>query len=498
MALIIPDLPDEWDITSSSSGVLAGVVFIGMGCGAAFWGVLSDRIGRLPVIVFDIAIALFFGMLSAASQSWVTLAVLRFGFGFAVGGLLPAGSTLVVECSPTTAVGLSVGLAMNLFSVGAILETLFAEAILPQLGWAVLLVVSAAPLALPLIVILFVVRIVESPIWLASQGRISEANAALSHIARTNGVPFSAPGDKGEGTDASASRGPFWHQMWTSISGGGSGRGALSKEAAGGASADGGTNTTTSSSGGSEEVDGARVARDRAWALLCSLFGKREGLVLVLALLVLWLSGPFAYYGIVFILPTWFDSNVPSDWRHWCDVLTAVAELPGNLLAGYLGDLIGRKPTMIILYMAAAVCIFISGVLADAVSYGGSNWQVVLTMACFAKVFTTGLFTMLFLYTPEAFPTPVRNLSLGFLSIAARVASAVAPTIGSLAYDASTMSSFAVFGTSCAVGMLAGFALPFETKNRDADAVHEEQDDSMTRIASTERTPLVKGLVKKP
>ena len=454
MSLILPELPAEWNLSDAELGMLGGVVFIGMAIGAATWGLISDRIGRRICIILTLALSLLFGMLSAASQSWVTLAVLRLGFGFGVGGLLPVGSTLLVESSPPESASFSIAASMNLFSLGATLEALFAVYILPALGWSWLLVVSALPLALPLIALPFV-GLVESPVWLASQGETQKARRSLARIAEANGAeytaeivpdPLAVPGVTEKANPAmEAER-------------------LKDKE--------------------SKEAE-RQAERKASWLEFVSYFTTMSGLRLSVPLLLTWTLTAFTYYGVVFVLPTWFADNIPEDLQYWATFFTAIAELPGNWIAAFCCDRYGRKRTIAVAFLIGAVLTLVNGIVA---SSDGVRWQWVLVMACFTKATVVAPFSMLYLYTPEAFPTHIRNLALGFFTVAARVGAAVSPIFGQTLYSVDVLTAMGVYSATSLAGVVAAMALPFDTKDRNADAV-ARAEASEGHIA-TEETPL--------
>jgi hypothetical protein len=72
-----------------------------------------------------------------------------------------------------------------LMPTGTVLEVLLAWAVLPTLGWRWLLALSAAPLAL---LLLLYPLLPESPHWLVSQQRYAEAEAVLRRVAAVNAV----------------------------------------------------------------------------------------------------------------------------------------------------------------------------------------------------------------------------------------------------------------------------------------------------------------------
>ena len=189
MALILPELASEWNLSAERLGTLGGAVFGGMGLGAWFWGTISDKYGRLRSYAATLAIALAFGLSSALSQNFWGLMFTRVGFGFGVGGFLPVCTALFVESVPRSSRAYTMAGVNNLFTVGACFEALLGMLILPTLGWRWLLVFSVAPLAISLLATGF---LQESPEWLLVSGRTDAAHASLTRMMLINRVP---PGD---------------------------------------------------------------------------------------------------------------------------------------------------------------------------------------------------------------------------------------------------------------------------------------------------------------
>ena len=96
MALILPELAAEWQLSAEQLGTLGGAVFAGMGLGAWFWGTISDKYGRLRGYAATISIALIFGLCSALSQNFLGLMLTRVGFGM-LGALFVACGTHVAQ-----------------------------------------------------------------------------------------------------------------------------------------------------------------------------------------------------------------------------------------------------------------------------------------------------------------------------------------------------------------------------------------------------------------
>ena len=119
MALILPELADEWNLSAQQLGIMGGAVFAGMGLGAWAWGTYADSYGRRKGYVLTLALATVFGFASALSRSYIPLLLLRIGFGFGVGGFLPVSSTLLLESIPREWVAPAFGISSMLFTAGA-------------------------------------------------------------------------------------------------------------------------------------------------------------------------------------------------------------------------------------------------------------------------------------------------------------------------------------------------------------------------------------------
>lgn len=103
-------------------------------------------------------------------------------------------------------------------------------------------------------------------------------------------------------------------------------------------------------------------------------------------------------------------------------IWTTFAEMPGCLIAIATIDRIGRKNTMIILYAMYTVA-----VLALA---GCSAGKGVLLAALFtARGTSSAVFQVVFVYTPEIYPTNLRAVAMGTGSSMARIGAMITPFI---------------------------------------------------------------------
>jgi SHS family lactate transporter-like MFS transporter len=155
--------------------------------GALLFGVLADRYGRRPVLMFNILSFSVIELACAFAPSLNALLVLRALFGIAMGGEWGVGAALVFETLPKEGRGTFSGILQEGYALGSILASaafglffagvhwhLFGHVlVLPAIGWRGLFILGASPALLAFYV---QARVQESPVWLAAaQKRKSQA-----------------------------------------------------------------------------------------------------------------------------------------------------------------------------------------------------------------------------------------------------------------------------------------------------------------------------------
>lgn len=180
----------------------------------------------------------------------------------------------------------------------------------------------------------------------------------------------------------------------------------------------------------------------------------------------------FGYYGLVFVLPTFLNQHMPHEEEYVGVLLTAIAEIPGYLLGGWLADRIGRRAVLTWSFGASAVMAFVTGAAAWAMESADVGWGWTLVLACVLKTALSSAFLVIMVYTTEAYPTLLTTTSYGFGNAFTRLAGAITPSVGQVLLDStSSFTTFAVYGIGCALATVLAALLPFETKGRDADAI---------------------------
>ncbi|KAI7805115.1 solute carrier family 22 member 7-like [Triplophysa rosa] len=93
-------LATQWDLVCDNRGLnkaVATIFFVGVMFGAVFFGGMSDRFGRKPMLLVSYVSAMGFAVASAFSSSFIMFAVLRFFTGFTITGIIIITSVLNVE-----------------------------------------------------------------------------------------------------------------------------------------------------------------------------------------------------------------------------------------------------------------------------------------------------------------------------------------------------------------------------------------------------------------
>lgn len=179
IAYALPELRDEWQLSTGDATAVLTVGSAGMLVGALLSGRLADRYGRVKVIAYCVAASGLVSLALTACTSLTPFLALRFVQGLAIGGEVPVAAAFISEITRSFKRGRFVLLYELVFPAGLTIGALVAAWVVPAAGWRVMFAVAAVP---GLLAFLVQRGVPESPRWLAERGRLEEAEAVMTEI----------------------------------------------------------------------------------------------------------------------------------------------------------------------------------------------------------------------------------------------------------------------------------------------------------------------------
>ena len=406
MTFVLGSIKAEFGLSAVQAGLVGSASFLGMFLGAAASGLLADRFGRR--VVFQWSMVLWGGgsLLCATANDPTMLVIYRILLGIGMGMEFPIGQAMLAEIMPAKQRGRYVALLEGFWPLGFICAGLLAYFLLPTVGWRGVFFALAVPSVFVLIVRRYVP---ESPRWLESRGRHSDADLVMGCIEERVRKAFG---------------GRPLPQIVPS--------------------------TTT-------------VAADPGKAGFSTLWSRGYA-QRTLMVWLLWFFALLGYYG----LTTWLgallqQAGYPVTKSVFYTLLISLAGIPGFLTSAWLVEAWGRKPTCILMLLGSAALAYLYGSTA---ANAGDQTQLI-AFGLGMQFFMFGMWSVLYAYTPELYPTRCRATGGGFASSIGRIGSLIGPyVVGVILPVAGQIGVFAL-GASCfVVAALVVVALGVETKGR--------------------------------
>lgn len=176
--------PDQLNLTPLHEGMVVSILLLGCCVGSLCGGKLSDIQGRRKNIIILSVIFFFAALGCSLAPSFEVMLCTRFALGLAVGGASVTVPAYLAEVAPSNKRGRMVTQNELMIVTGQFLAFVFNAIIAIALAgdphvWRYMLAVCA----IPAVVLFFgMLRLPESPRWLVSKGRISEALKVLNKI----------------------------------------------------------------------------------------------------------------------------------------------------------------------------------------------------------------------------------------------------------------------------------------------------------------------------
>lgn len=206
---VLGPLAKDFGLLDAAGSIRPGAVsiiwvvwFAGLMIGATVFGWLADRYGRKRLFVATLVMYAVATVLSAFAPTFAVFLIFRFITALGVGGEYSAVTTAIAEFMPSRRRGSMIALTMNFWSLGGIAAGLvgllflngfvvreIAVGSLEVSAWRMCLLAGAVAA----LYALYARRAIpESPRWLASRGRLAEANAVVTSI---SGIEDAEPKD---------------------------------------------------------------------------------------------------------------------------------------------------------------------------------------------------------------------------------------------------------------------------------------------------------------
>ena len=166
LALALPSIMKELQLSNVSGGAIATITFAGMGIGGILAGWISDRVGRVRVVISAIVVFSIGTALISLCETFWQIAAVRFFSGFGLAALYSVGLTLAAEFVPEKRRGMILGIMQAGWSLGYVIAGLVSSYVLPAVGWRPLFLSALIPGAIALLMLR---GVSDPPSWFASR-----------------------------------------------------------------------------------------------------------------------------------------------------------------------------------------------------------------------------------------------------------------------------------------------------------------------------------------
>ena len=357
ISFILTTMADEWQMSAAQKGWVVSITFVGMAIGAVFAGGLADRIGRRTVFAMTLLIYSLATALCAFAPNLTWLLLFRFIVGLGLGGQLPVAVTLVSEYIPAHVRGRFIVLLESFWGLGWLVAALMSYFVIPNYGWHIAFLLGGLP---ALYVFMILKKVPESVPYLINRGRIAEAHALVQKLERQCGVEVI---EQIEVKAVADKQSVSFRQLWSGP------------------------------------------------------FARRS-----LMLWLIWFGIVYSYYGIFTWLPSLLVKQGYSIVQSFEYVLIMIlAQLPGYVVAAWLVEKLGRKPTLAGFIALCAMAAYFFG--------QANSVNMIMFWGCLMSFFNLGAWGVLYTYTPEQYPTNIRAFGSGWASAIGRMGGIVAPLV---------------------------------------------------------------------
>jgi len=402
IAYVLPVLVPLFKMSPQDVGFLISSSYVGQIIGALLFGWVAERYGRMPAMIGSIALFAIMSIACALAWDYNSFFIFRFIQGIGLGGEVPVAATFIIEMTGAKNRGRFLLLYELIFPVGLVAAALAGRLMVPNWGWQSMFYVGAIP-AIIALVLRFVLP--ESPRWLASRGRMEEAEKALRTIEQGVEKAYGQPLPPLSAAPAAAVQPPTWRDLFA----------------------------------------GVYLRRTlMVWAL--------------------WFCAYFIGYGLSTWLPTMYMSQMKTPLTTALNyaLIAQCVSFFGSLTCALVIDKIGRRNWVMMAFGGGVVGFSIMWFT------GTPTAEHVLVMGALTALFVSTNSLALYVYTPELYPTRVRAFAVSIATAWLRLASAIAPiAVGFILGNGYGLPRvWLMFAVVAVIGVAVVALFAIETKNR--------------------------------
>ena len=173
ISVVILHINHDLGLSPAMEGLVGAASLLGIFIGAPLFGYLTDKFGRQKMFMVDIISFIVIGVAQAFVTGGVSLAILRFLLGMAIGAEYSIGAPMLSEFAPARERGSKLAFLELCWRIGFLIAVLLGYALLwLGISWKGILATSVIP---ALVVLGLRIGLPESPRWLLRHGREAEA-----------------------------------------------------------------------------------------------------------------------------------------------------------------------------------------------------------------------------------------------------------------------------------------------------------------------------------
>ncbi|XP_070568568.1 organic cation transporter protein-like [Ptychodera flava] len=391
------------------------IYMLGSLVGGPIYGFVMDKYGRMPGLMCAFVLMTIFGVMQALSVNFTMFMISRSLLSISSYSVYAGGFVLAAEFVGPRRRTLAGMIFPMFYSLGYMLLTFYAYFIRE---WWILQLVITVP---DILFLTYWWIVPESPRWLLSSGQDEKAEKIIRKCAKINKVEV--PANLFDGTweppDDGKPKEPTIYD------------------------------TQEDNSASHSALDLVRLPNMRKKTLI---------------MFYIWTTNSLIYYGIS------FNTSALAGDDYLNALLSALVEIPAYAAAIFIMDFryLGRRGSLLITMVTSGVgCI--CAVLVP--SCDELEWlEVMFTMI--GKFAITASYGMIYVYTAELFPTPVRATAIGFCSVCSCIGGALAPQLIFFSRFWEPLPFF-VFGFTAILAGVLTLLLP-ETRNAKLPETLEE------------------------